>query len=179
MRMVIAAVLAALVAPIAHSAEKECSPYLRHDLRKLRSSERINLCNEFGGRPLLVVNTASRCGFTPQFKGLEALHQQYKDQGFAVLGVPSNDFRQAARNEEAAARMCYVNYGVTFTMLSQQKVRGADAHPLFLELSRRAGPPSWNFNKYLVDRNGKVIERFDSSVEPMSARMREAVESVL
>jgi glutathione peroxidase len=177
--IVIAAILIVSVAPFARAEENQCSAYLSHEVRKLRSSERINLCDEFGGKPMLIVNTASRCGFTPQFAGLEALHQQYKDQGLAVLGVPSNDFNQAAKDEEAAARICYVNYGVTFTMLSQQRVRGPDAHPLFRELSRNAGPPDWNFNKYLVDRDGKVIERFDSMVDPMSTSMRAAVESVL
>jgi glutathione peroxidase len=93
--------------------------------------------------------------------------------------VPSNDFRQAAKDEESAARVCFVNYGVTFVMLSQQKVRGPDAHPLFQELNRSAGPPEWNFNKYLVDRDGNVLERFDSAVDPMSPLMRAAVESVL
>ncbi|MDX2461689.1 MAG: glutathione peroxidase [Gammaproteobacteria bacterium] len=152
---------------------------LDHDVRKLRSKEHINLCDEFAGKPLLIVNTASHCGFTPQFEGLEALHQRYKDAGLAVLGVPSNDFRQAARDEEAAARVCFVNYGVTFTMLSEQKVLGPDAHALFREMSRVAGSPKWNFNKYLVDRDGNVVQRFDSGVGPMSSTLRKAVESVL
>lgn len=178
-RSLVALLLALLALPFAQAAAKECSAYLDHEVRKLRSTERINLCSEFGGRPLLVVNTASHCGFTPQFKGLETLYQRYREQGLAVLGVPSDDFRQAARDEETAARICYVNYGVTFTMLSQQNVVGPGAHPLFEELSRHTGAPSWNFNKYLIDRNGNVVERFDSSVDPMSARMRKAVESVL
>jgi glutathione peroxidase len=178
-RRFIAAILGLVVFSAAQAAERECSAFLSHEVRKLRSNERLNLCDAFAGQPMLIVNTASHCGFTPQFEGLEALYQQYKAQGLVVLGVPSNDFRQAAQDEEAAAQICYVNYGVTFTMLSQQKVRGADAHPLFQALGRDAGPPSWNFNKYLLDRDGKVVERFESSVDPMSARMRAAVESVL
>jgi len=179
MRKLIASILIASSLPAAYAAEKQCPAYLSEDVRKLRSSEQINLCERFAGKPLLIVNTASRCGFTPQFEGLEALHQRYKDKGLTVVGVPSNDFRQAASDEETAAKVCYVNYGVTFTMLSQQKVRGPDAHPMFLELGRQAGEPTWNFNKYLVDRDGNVIERFDSRVEPMSETLRAAVEAIL
>jgi glutathione peroxidase len=183
MQIVIVAFLAVflglIVAPVSQSAQTECPAYLSHNVHKLRSQERINLCSEFRGKPMVIVNTASHCGFTPQFQGLEALHRRYMDQGLVVIGIPSNDFKQAAQDEETAARICFVNYGVTFTMLSQQKVRGPDAHPLFKELNRSAGPPSWNFNKYLIDRDGKVIERFDSTVEPMSAQMRAAVEKVL
>lgn len=175
----IGVILVLLGAPVAQSAEKACSPYLAHEVRKLRSEDRIDICREFAGKPLLIVNTASRCGFTPQFKGLESLHQRYKGRGLVILGVPSNDFRQAAQNEEAAAQMCYVNYGVTFTMLSPQRVLGPDAHPIFQELSRQAGAPNWNFNKYLIDRQGNVVERYESTVDPMSARLRKAVESVL
>ena len=168
-----------MLVPIAQAAEAECPDYLSHEVRKLRSSERIDLCAEFAGKPILVVNTASHCGFTPQFSGLEALHQEYKDRGLALLGVPSDDFNQAAKDEESAAKICYVNYGVTFTMLSQQSVRGPEAHPLFKELGRAAGPPRWNFNKYLIDREGNIVRRFDSQVDPMSAELRTAVESVL
>jgi glutathione peroxidase len=175
----IAALAVAVAVCPALAAAAECSAFLDRDIRKLRSEERVNLCDAFAGKPLLIVNTASHCGFTPQFKGLEKLHQQYKDRGLVVLGVPSNDFRQAANDEETAARICFVNYGVTFTMLSEQKVRGPDAHQLFQELSLQAGAPTWNFNKYLVDRDGKVLARFESSVDPMSTTMRRAVESIL
>ena len=161
------------------AAENTCAPSFDQEARKLRSSERINLCDAFAGKPLVVVNTASHCGYTRQFAGLEALYQAYKDRGLEVLGVPSNDFRQAAKDEETAARVCYVNFGVTFTMLAQQHVLGPNAHPIFKELSNKAGAPRWNFNKYLLDRNGKVIRRFDSNVEPMSKALREAVEAIL
>lgn len=178
LKLVAALVVAVAVWP-ALAAEAECSAFLDQDIRKLRSEERVNLCDAFGGKPLLIVNTASHCGFTPQFKGLERLYQRYKGSGLVVLGVPSNDFRQAANDEETAARICFVNYGVTFTMLSEQRVRGPDAHQLFQELSLQAGAPKWNFNKYLVDRDGKVVARFESSVDPMSATMQRAVESIL
>jgi glutathione peroxidase len=179
MQKIIGPLLVALSVACVQARAAECPPFLDHEVRKLRSDDRINLCAEFAEKALLIVNTASHCGFTPQFEGLEALHQRYKDRGLAVLGVPSDDFRQAARDEETAAKICFVNYGVTFTMLSEQKVRGADAHPLFTELARQAGAPSWNFNKYLVDRDGNVVRRFESSVKPMSDTLREALESFL
>ena len=179
MRLLLACLLVACTCPAAFAAESACPSYLSDEVRMLRSSERIDICASFAGRPLLIVNTASHCGFTPQFAGLEALYQRYKDRGLVVVGVPSNDFRQEAKDEETAATICYVNYGVTFTMLSQQKVRGPDAHPMFRELGRRVGEPTWNFHKYLVDRNGNVVAHFDSRVEPMSETLRAAVESVL
>ena len=178
LRLVGSLLMLALVAATAQGEEAECPDYLNHEVRKLRSKETVNLCAAYSGRPLLIVNTASRCGFTHQFAGLEALYQRYREQGLVVVGVPSDDFKQAAPDEESAARVCFVNYGVTFTMLSLQRVRGPDAHPLFQELARRSGAPSWNFNKYLVARTGEV-ERFDSSVDPMSSRVQRAVRSRL
>ena len=179
MRKLVIAALITLVSTGALASEKECAAYLDQDVRKLRSDERINLCDAFAGKPLLVVNTASHCGFTRQFAGLEALYQTYKEQGLEVLGVPSNDFRQGEQDEKKAARICYLNYGVTFTMLSQQQVRGPTAHPVFQELNRNVGEPSWNFNKYLLDRDGNVVKRFGSGVEPMSGELRDAVEALL
>ena len=173
------AVLAILCSASVDASDGSCAPHLDQNIRKLRSEDAINLCSAFAGRPLLVVNTASHCGFTRQFSGLEALHQAYKDRGLAVVGVPSNDFRQAAADEQSAARVCFVNYGVTFTMLAQQHVTGPEAHPLFEELGRSAGAPRWNFTQYLLDRDGAVVKRFDSGVEPMSKALREAVEALL
>jgi len=161
------------------AAQATCPETLDHRLRMLRSSEQIHLCERFAGRPLLIVNTASHCGFTPQFRGLEALHRRYGGRGLGVLGVPSDSFRQAAKDEAEAAQVCYVNYGVTFTMLAELEVVGARAHPLFAALAREAGPPSWNFNKYLLDADGRVVARFDSTVEPMSEELTSAVERVL
>jgi glutathione peroxidase len=166
------------VAPV-RWADAACPEVLGHTMRKLRSDGQINLCEQFSGKPLLIVNTASHCGFTPQLRGLESLHQRYRDRGLAVIGVPSNSFRQAARDEETAARICYVNYGVTFTMLAEVEVRGPRAHPLFKLLARQAGEPSWNFNKYLVDREGRTVSRFDSTIEPLSPELLDAIESKL
>ena len=169
----------ALVALTAQARDSECPGFLNQEVRKLRSTETVNLCGAFRGRPLLIVNTASHCGFTPQFAGLEALHQRYRKQGLVVVGVPSDDFHQAAPDEASAARVCFVNYGVTFLMLSPQRVRGPDAHPLFQELARVSGAPSWNFNKYLVDRAGETVQRFGSNVDPMSPSLQSAVRALL
>ncbi|MBU2295436.1 MAG: redoxin domain-containing protein, partial [Gammaproteobacteria bacterium] len=107
-------VVVLLSAWLGHAQAAECPALLQGDVQKLRSVERIDLCKEFAGKPLVVVNTASFCGFTPQFKGLEALYQRYKEQGLQILGVPSDDFRQEADSSEETAKVCYVNYGVTF-----------------------------------------------------------------
>lgn len=107
-------------------------------------------------KPLVVVNTASFCGFAPVQK-LEALNQRYKDQGLEVIGVPSNDFKQESKDGAETAKVCYVNYGVTFTMTEPQNVRGDDATHLFRVLAEQSSAPKWNFYKYVVDRQGKVL----------------------
>lgn len=164
---------------LANSAAAQCPAYLDHDLRKLHSSDDINLCQQSAGKPMLIVNTASHCGFTKQFEGLQALHTAYADKGLQVVGFASDDFRQAAKSEEEAAEICYVNFGVTFTMLAPTAVRGDDANPVFSELARQSKAPSWNFNKYVVDKDGNVVAHFGSRTAPDSEEMREAIESVL
>lgn len=171
--------LAALLAASPATRAADCPAFLNHDFQKLHSSQRINLCTAYAGRPLLVVNTASHCGFTPQFKGLEALHNKYQERGLVVVGFPSDDFRQEAKDEAETADVCFVNYGVTFTMLSPSAVTGRAANPVFQELGRRTSAPSWNFNKYLVSADGKVIRRFDSRVKPESAELQQAIEQLL
>lgn len=128
---------------------------------------------------MLIVNTASNCGFTPQFKGLEALHRQYKDAGLVVVGFSSDSFNQEAGTEAKAAEVCYVNYGVTFTMLAPISVKGDDAHPLFRELARQSSGPKWNFNKYVVDSSGKVVRHFNSGTRPNSPLLAENIKGVL
>jgi len=157
-----------------------CPPLLQHELPKLRSKETIDLCQQFKGKALVVVNTASHCGFTPQFKGLEALYQRYRHEGLEVLGVPSDDFFQESDDEAEVAEVCYVNYGVTFTMTQTQPVRGKDATPLFRQLAAQAGrAPLWNFYKYVVDRNGQVVAYFSSKVKPDDPELIAAVEKAL
>jgi len=143
-----------------------CPALLDHTMQRLHSVEQLNLCDEFAGKPVLIVNTASHCGFTPQFSALETLHQTYRDRGVGFLGVASDSFFQAAKSEAKAAEVCYVNYGVSFPMMAPVEVTGDDAHPLFRGIAEQSAAPQWNFYKYVVDRDGKVAGRFASSVEP-------------
>jgi glutathione peroxidase len=160
-------------------ASSSCPAWLNETFRKLHSTEEINVCKEFAGRPLLIVNTASHCGFTYQFSGLESLHQRYKDKGLAVIGFSSNDFRQENKSEEKAATICYENYGVTFTMMSPTSVKGENANPIFKRLAQQSQAPSWNFNKFLVSSDGKKITHFGSSIAPDSTEISSAIEAVL
>ena len=161
------------------AAQASCPDYLDHSMRKLHSKEQVNLCKVQAGKPMLVINTASHCGYTPQFKGLEALYQQYRDRGLTVVGFASDDFRQEAKDEEKAAEVCYVNYGVTFTMLAPSHVKGSEANPVFRELASQTQAPSWNFNKYIIDSSGKVVGHFGSNTRPDSKVLEAAIESVL
>ncbi len=163
---------------LAGPAQADPGALLDHELRRLHSSEVVNLQERLGDSPLLLVNTASRCGFTGQFEGLEALHQRYGDRGLKVAGFSSNDFNQEI-DEEGAAEVCFVNFGVTFDMFAPIPVRGDEAHPLFAELARQSEAPRWNFTKYLVDESGRVVAHFGSSVRPESRRLRGAIETLL
>src|SRR5476649_687795 len=156
-----------------------CPPLLEGQLPKLRAKESIDLCQRFAGKPLVIVNTASFCGFAPQFKGLEALYQRYKGQGLEVIGVPSDDFKQEAKTGEETAKVCYVNYGVTFTMTEPQKVRGDEATHLFKVLAEQSSAPKWNFYKYVIDRKGNVIANFSSLTKPDDPDFLAAVEKAV
>ena len=156
-----------------------CPAWLDQDYRKLHSSQKVNICQAFAGKPLLIVNTASHCGYTPQFKGLEAAWQKYKQRGLMVVGFASDDFNQEDADEAKAAEICFLNNGVTFTMLAPTHVKGREANPVFRELARQTQAPSWNFNKYLVAADGKVLRHLGSSVAPESAEFATAVETLL
>lgn len=171
--------IAMLASLLSMPALATCPAFLDHSMRKLHSQESINFCEAFANQPLLIVNTASHCGYTPQFKGLEELHNTYRDRGLVVIGFASDDFRQEAQDEASAAQVCYVNYGVTFTMVAPSHVKGAQSNPVFQALNRQTKPPSWNFNKYLVDESGRVIQHFDSNTRPDNAALRQAIEEVL
>ena len=175
----LAALFLATTTSAAYAEGETCPAFLDYDLPRLHSEETVNLCKEAAGKPLLIINTASHCGFTKQFEGLEELHQKYKDQDLYVVGFASNDFNQEAKSEEEAARVCRQNFGVTFTMIAPSYVKGQRANPIFQELNKRTTEPGWNFNKYLVDRDGKVLEHFSARVKPTSDTLTNAIEAVL
>ena len=156
-----------------------CLSFLDQKLRKLHSKETVDLCEITAGKTVLMVNTASNCGYTPQFKGLEALHQEYKDNGLVIIGFPSDDFFQEEDDEKDTAKVCFVNYGVTFTMLETTAVRGSDANATFEYLAEKTTAPKWNFYKYLVSDNGNNIQHFNSRVKPSDEEFINAVKSAL
>ena len=140
----------------------------------------------YKGKVVLLVNVASRCGYTPQYEGLEATYRKYKDRGFVILGFPANNFGgQEPGTDEEIKTFCSSKYNVTFPMYSKISVKGADKAPLYQFLTDPAANPStggeikWNFTKFLVDKNGKVIARFESGVTPESAEMTGAIEKAL
>lgn len=151
------------------------------DFRKLASQESVNLAEQYKGVVTLVVNTASRCGYTPQFSGLDELHDEYRESGFAVLGFPSNDFAgQDPGPEIEIANVCYVDYGVGFPMFEKTHVRGDNANLLYQNLIRDTGiSPGWNFHKYLIGKDGKVLDQFPSHVTPESPVLRRAIQRAL
>lgn len=161
------------------SASSSCAAFLDHSFRKLHAKESVDLCELTAGKPVLIVNTASNCGFTPQFKALEAIHKKYKDDGLVVIGFPADNFFQEEDEEKDTAEVCFVNYGVTFTMLQTTSVRGDDANAVFKYLGEQTTSPKWNFYKYLVSKDGKSIQHFNSRVSPDEQEFIDAVEQVL
>lgn len=138
----------------------------------------------YQGKVLLVVNVASRCGNTPQYAGLEALQQKYKDKGFTVLGFPCNDFgAQEPGSNEEIKEFCSKTYQVSFPMFDKLHVKGAEQHPLYKQLSGDGspfpGPVKWNFGKFLVSRDGTIVKRFEPGVKPESAQVTKAIEEAL
>ena len=142
----------------------------------------LNLA-DFAGKAVLVVNTASACGLTPQYKGLQALWEARKDDGLVVLGVPSNDFgAQEPGSESEVKEFCEVRYGVSFPLTSKNPVIGAEAHPLYKWIGGQtgeAGLPKWNFHKYLIDRSGNSVKSFPSEVSPDNALLVATIERLL
>lgn len=152
-----------------------CPEAFDTEMRKLHSKDNINLCQLYNSsKAILVVNTASHCGFTKQFGDLETLHKKYADKGLVIVGVPSNDFKQEEKSEEGTARVCYQNYGVTFVMTEHADVRGSDAHPAFSYLASQTKAPSWNFNKYLITPDGAVTH-FGSTTKPLDSKLEKAI----
>ena len=156
-----------------------CPAYLDYDLPKLHSNDTVNLCEVAKDKALLIVNTASHCGFTRQFEGLESLHKQYQDKGLMVVGFASNEFNQEAKTEAEAERVCRENFGVSFLMIAPSYVKGDRANPVFKAINEQSEAPGWNFNKYVVDKQGKVVQHFSSKTEPDDPALIKAIERTL
>lgn len=170
----------ALVTAMLFSAEltaSDCSPLLDFDVRSLNEKNVVNLCETYQGKVILVVNTASKCAYTDQYESLEKLYDQYKGDGFVVLGFPSNDFgQQEPGNEYQIKEFCRMTYGVGFPMFAKTRVSERYADPLFSELARAAGTyPQWNFHKYLIGRDGQLVASYQSAIDPLD---REVVSEI-
>ena len=179
----LAAAPAALAAPpeaaAAAAAPAACPALLNHTFPRLQDEKNQSLC-QYGGRVLLVVNTASFCGFTGQYEGLEKLHARYKDQGLVVLGFPSNDFNQESGDNKEIADFCANTFNVKFPMFAKSSVKGAQASPFYRQLADKTGQaPRWNFYKYLIGRNGEVIDSYASTTGPDDRKLVAAIEKQL
>lgn len=153
---------------VAETSKSACPAVLQHTAERLQDEKPQNLC-QYAGKVVVVVNTASFCGFTPQYKSLEELHARYKDKGLVVLGFPSNDFSQEPDNNKKIADFCENTYGVKFPMFSKTTVRGSEASPLFKQLTKLTDTaPKWNFYKYLISRDGQKVQSFNSTTDPLS-----------
>lgn len=168
------------VASAQNTAGQSCSPLLSHSFSRLQDGAPQNLC-QYSGKVLLVVNTASYCGFTNQYEGLEALYAKYEKRGLVVLGFPSNDFgQQEPGNAKQIADLCFNTYGVKFPMFSKVAVVGSQRNALYAQLFQATkAAPQWNFHKYLIGRDGKRVTSFASAVEPTSKPLVAAVEAAL
>ena len=184
------AAVAALLPPPARAADKSASPVaaqaagscpaaLNFRFPRLQDEAPQNLC-QYAGKVVLVVNTASYCGFTPQYEGLEQLYAKYRDRGLVVLGFPSNDFSQEPGSAKEISDFCYNTYGVKFPMLGKSHVRGDEANPMYIMLAKETGTaPKWNFYKYLIDRKGQVVGSYNSMVKPDDKQLVAKIEALL
>lgn len=178
--VILAAVLGLLVQMAqAASPTASCPTLLNHTFDRLQDEKPQSLC-QYAGKVVLVVNTASFCGFTSQYKGLETLSSQYKDKGLVVLGFPSNDFAQEKGSNKEIADFCESTFGVKFPMFTKTQVTGDGAAPLFKQLTAQTGQkPRWNFHKYLIGRDGKVIDQYSSMTGPESKTLLSAIDKAL
>jgi glutathione peroxidase len=172
---------AVVIAVLSFPAMACDSALLDQDFRQLASTEEVNLCEAYAGKVLLVVNTASKCGNTPQYDGLEKLYDQYGSQGLVVLGFPSNDFLgQEPGTEEQIEEFCRLTYGVQFPMFEKTTVKGDSAHPFYVGLAKASGTyPTWNFHKYLIGRDGQLVGEFSPRTKPNDEALVAAVEQAL
>ncbi len=175
-------VSALLVTNPARAAELPCSDLLNFDRKPLADDEGvINLCDQYQGKVILVVNTASKCGYTYQYEGLEELYSRYKGQGLVVLGFPSNDFaNQEPGDSKQIKTFCRLTYGVKFPMFEKTHVAYGTNDPLYRALAKHSGEyPRWNFHKYLINRQGQLVESYASRVEPLGGKLEGAVKELL
>ena len=168
------------------TADKEVNVNSIYDIEAMTIAGETIKLEAYKGKTLLIVNTASKCGFTKQYEGLQKLYVTYKDRGLVVLGFPSNDFmKQEPGSNEEIASFCQINYGVTFPMFAKIAVKGDDQHPLFTFLTAEetnpahAGKISWNFNKFLVAPDGQIVNRFGSRTQPLDDAVTAAIEAAL
>jgi glutathione peroxidase len=164
---------------ISNQIATSCPRVLQHTVQRLQDEKPQALC-QYAGQVVVVVNTASFCGFTPQYKGLEALYAKYKDRGLVVLGFPSNDFSQEPDSNAKIADFCENTFGVKFPMFVKTTVRGADALPLYKQLAEISGTtPKWNFYKYVIGRDGQQIKSFNSMTGPQDKSFVQEIEKQL
>ena len=158
-----------------------CPDTLNFTKRALANEKPVNLCQEYLGKVVVVVNTASKCGYTYQYEGLEALYRKYKDKGLVVIGFPSNDFGgQEPGTEKQIKEFCKLTYGVEFPMFEKTHAAQRNADPIYQILGNLSGEfPQWNFHKYILDRNGKLVASFNSKVEPQAQQMITTIEELL
>ena len=176
----LALLLVSALALSSGASAQACPPVLDHSFPGLTDDKPHSLCH-YQGKVVMVVNTASQCGYTPQYEGLEALYRTYRDRGFVVLGFPSNDFGgQEPGSAKQIAEFCQVNFGVSFPMFAKTGVAAGHASALYENLARQTGArPQWNFHKYLIDRSGKRVQSFASAVRPDSPDLVGAIERLL
>ncbi len=162
------------------SPGRDCVPLLRHTFNSLQTGVPQSLC-QYAGKVVLIVNTASYCGYTSQYEGLEALYRKYRERGLVVLGFPSNDFgAQEPGSNKEVAEFCRSTYGVEFPMFEKTSVARLETQPLYAELAAKTGrAPRWNFHKYVVDRSGLRVASFESSVKPESREFVALIEKLL
>jgi len=161
------------------SPSRACPDLLDHSLPRLQDERPQSLC-QYAGKVVLAVNTASACGYTPQYEGLQKLHERYASRGLVVMGFPSADFRQEPKDNKGIAGQCFDVYGVRFPMFAKTGVVGQTANPFFAALARQTGEaPRWNFHKYLLDRQGRAVASFPSAVDPLDERLTSRIEQLL
>jgi len=161
------------------SPSAACPALLNHTLPRLQDEQPQDLC-QFAGKVVLAVNTASACGFTPQYEGLQKLNERYAARGLVIMGFPSGDFRQEPKDNRGIAEQCFDVYGVRFPMFAKSGVVGQTANPFFAALTRETGEaPKWNFHKYLIDRQGRAVASFPSVVDPLDRRLTGRIEQLL